>query len=144
MEYKYARMVSSICIGAVISIETPKSGYSIDIRFIRCFVPTTATGLFSAMILPISNAVADRSANTDLSLDSPMTSFLPPGTTSLTNPIALASSALNRRPVSASSRAFESFPTILGKRWRVPISAARPTLTSYVRVQIRPITVVAG
>lgn len=60
----------------------------------------------------------------------PKTSFRPPWTTSLTKPISFASCAENFRPVRASSLAFESLPMTFGKRCKVPMSAARPTLTS--------------
>lgn len=80
-------------------------------------MPTTATGLLAAITPAISSAF-------------PSTSFLPPCTTSLTNPNDLASSAPNFLPVRASSRTRDSLPAILGRRWRVPMSAARPTLTS--------------
>lgn len=63
-------------------------------------------------------------------LDAPTTCALPPSTTSLTNPISSASLAPKSRPVSASSRTLLSLPVTLGKRCKVPISAARPTLTS--------------
>jgi hypothetical protein len=58
--------------------------------------------------------------------NSPITSSLPPCTTSLRKPISFASVALNRRPANASSRALESSPVILGKRCKDPISDAAP------------------
>lgn len=86
-------------------------------RIINLFVEVTATGLLPAITLATEIA-------------SSTTPLRPPGTTRLVNPIAVASVGEKRRPVIASSRASEEEPVILGKRWRVPMSAARPTLTS--------------
>jgi hypothetical protein len=101
-------------------------------RFIKCLVLTTATGLFFAINFPIPSALSEISFSSQLyHLGSPKTSALPPSTTSLTNPISLASLAENFRPVKANSRANESLPVIFGNRCKVPISAASPTSTSY-------------
>ena len=124
------RMISGVWV-----VSAAQTG---NLRFIRCFVLMTAIGLLLAINLPITNAFSAPSAphrNCHL----PTTSLLPPGTTSLTNPISLASSAPNFLPVNASSRALESFPVIFGNRCRVPISAASPTSTSYF-ISVGPYT----
>lgn len=95
----------------------------------------TAIGLFEAITLAFSIAAAkDKAAvgrgSGQGGTDAPTTWALPPFTTSLTNPISSASLAPKSRPVSASSRTLLSLPVTLGRRCRVPISAARPTLTS--------------
>lgn len=106
---------------------------------------TTAIGLFDAIVAAILTAASGSRVSTSsiptaffrMLKNSPITSARLPCTTSLTNPISLASAGPNSRPVRASSRALEPLPTILGKRWRVPMSAARPTLTSLEVVSLQ-------
>jgi len=95
----------------------------------------TATGLFSAIVLAIRNATSARQLRSIVCGDAvylPKTSLRPPWTISLTKPMSFASCTENFRPVRASSLALESLPMTFGKRCSVPISAARPTLTSYL------------
>mmetsp|Transcript_23827 Transcript_23827/g.76798 ORF Transcript_23827/g.76798 Transcript_23827/m.76798 type:complete len:208 (-) Transcript_23827:176-799(-) len=58
------------------------------------------------------------------------------GNTSPTSPRFFASADFIFLPVNASSRTVESFPTILGKRWRVPMSAQMPMFTSAMQKKV--------
>ena len=81
------------------------------------FVPSTATGGFSAIRAAVSSAALT-------------TSPRPPSTTRETRPTARASVAEKLRAVRASSDASDWLPVIFGRRASVPISAASPTSTS--------------
>mmetsp|Transcript_22833 Transcript_22833/g.74377 ORF Transcript_22833/g.74377 Transcript_22833/m.74377 type:complete len:266 (-) Transcript_22833:35-832(-) len=80
------------------------------------FVPCTASGLFAASESASFSASASSAARV--------------GASAVTRPIARASSASKRRPVSESSRARPS-PIIPGSRWSVPKSAVIAKSTSF-------------
>lgn len=78
----------------------------------RAFVPATPSGLFSAISTASFSAAATVAALLSCTAD--------------TNPWRSASAAPKIRAVNAMSLTHDSEPTILGRRVRVPISAAMP------------------